>query len=201
MIKVNEIEVGDVFSEISHYVAKEVTGNNVKFTHLESNETVTLSKEYIEKLLKTADQYQEEKLVGKEDKKDGEKGIRTIWEEIHSSQVFTVCFEKQAKVKTKTQIKAEKDKIVNDLTIALEKAKSSKKSLSDVTLKFVEDLIANPISGVETPEDRILTGYKVQFVSRDGRYDCMDMDINEIRPVNINSIKWLVFDGVKYIVK
>jgi flagellar hook-basal body complex protein FliE len=201
MIKFNEIQKGDVFSEISHYVVESVKTSDVVFKHLESNNSVTLSKEYVENLLKTANQYQQEITVGKEDKKDGTLGIRSIWENIHSSQVFTVCFEKQAKSKTKTQIKAEKDKVINDLTIAVEKAKSSKKSMTDVVTKFVEDLVNNPITDLETPEDRVLTGYKLQFISRDGRYDCMDMDINELRPVNINTIKYLVFDGIKYIVK
>lgn len=56
-------------------------------------------------------------------------------------------------------------------------------------------------------EDRVLRGYKIQFESRDGRYDCVDMDITKtdkesgIRPVNILTIKWLIFNGVKYIVE
>lgn len=56
-------------------------------------------------------------------------------------------------------------------------------------------------------EDRVLRGYKIQFESRDGRYDCVDMDITKtnkesgVRPVNINTIKYLIFDGVKYVVE
>ena len=52
-----------------------------------------------------------------------------------------------------------------------------------------------------------LRGYKIQFESRDGRYDCVDMDITKtdkesgVRPVNINTIKYLIFDGVKYVVE
>lgn len=41
-------------------------------------------------------------------------------------------------------------------------------------------------------EDRILRGFKIQFESRDGRYNCIDMDIDgedNIRPVNINTLK------------
>lgn len=65
----------------------------------------------------------------------------------------------------------------------------------------------NPISKVVEGEDRVLRGYKIQFESRDGRYNCIDMDITKtdkesgIRPVNINQIKWLIFDGVKYVVE
>lgn len=93
--------------------------------------------------------------VTKEDKKDGTLGIRSIWENIHSGQVFTVCFKKQDKPKSKRKLQEEID----------------------------------------------------AFESRDGRYDCVDMDITKtdkesgIRPVNILTIKWLIFNGVKYIVE
>ncbi len=59
----------------------------------------------------------------------------------------------------------------------------------------------------EEGEDRVLRGYKIQFESRDGRYDCVDMDITKtdkesgIRPVNILTIKWLIYNGVKYVVE
>lgn len=63
--------------------------------------------------------------------------------------------------------------------------------------------VTNPVLPYEEGEDRVLRGYKIQFESRDGRYDCVDMDIvrtdkeSGIRPVNINTIKWLIFNGVK----
>lgn len=55
--------------------------------------------------------------------------------------------------------------------------------------------------------ERVLRGYKIQFESRDGRYNCIDMDIQQtdkesgVRPVNINTIKYLIFGGVKYVVE
>lgn len=54
------------------------------------------------------------------------------------------------------------------------------------------ELINNPILPYEEGEDRVLRGYKIQF-------ECVDMA--DIRPVNINTIKWLIFNGVKYIVE
>lgn len=71
-------------------------------------------------------------------------------------------------------------------------------------LEFVQ---SNPIKDYTEGEDRVLRGFKIQFVSRDGKYRCMDMDITKtdkesgIRPVNILTIKWLIFNGVKYIVE
>jgi hypothetical protein len=72
---------------------------------------------------------------------------------------------------------------------------------------LITELVNNPVLPYEEGEDRVLRGYKIQFESRDGRYDCVDMDITKtdkesgIRPVNINTIKWLIFNGVKYIVE
>lgn len=208
-MKVNlvEIEVGDIFSEESHYIVKEVKKDSVVFEHLESGKTVSLSNEYVHNMLNTSDQYEKEVKVTKEDKKDGTKGIRSIFEGIHSSQVFTVCFKKQDKVRSKKAINTEIEAKTEAFVEAVNRAKSQKKSISDVAKKHFNDLLVNPILGFEEGEERVLRGYKIQFESRDGRYDCVDMDIERtdkesgIRPVNINTIKWLVFNGVKYIVE
>lgn len=63
--------------------------------------------------------------------------------------------------------------------------------------------IASSIEG----EERVLRGFKLQFVSRDGKYRCLDMDIERTsketgeRLVNINTIEQLIYNGVQYIVK
>lgn len=88
-------KVGDIFSEESHYVVNKVAKDKVEFLHLESGKKVSLSNEYVANLLNTSDQYDNEVKVGKEDKKDGTPGIRTIFENIKSSEVFTVVFKKQ----------------------------------------------------------------------------------------------------------
>lgn len=71
-------------------------------------------------------------------------------------------------------------------------------------LKFVQ---SNPIKDYTEGEDRVLRGFKIQFVSRDGKYRCMDMDIEKTekdtgeRLVNINTISQLIYNGVKYTVE
>lgn len=59
-MKVNlaEIEVGDIFSEESHYIVKEVKKDSIVFEHLESRKTVSLSNEYVHDMLNTSDQYE-----------------------------------------------------------------------------------------------------------------------------------------------
>lgn len=204
MKEIKQLKVGDVLSESSHYVVQRIDGSVVYVKHYESGDTVRLGNEYIEGYVESADEVVEEVEVTKEDKRDGTKGIRSIFEGIHTPQVFTVCFKKQDKPKTKKRFDEEVENRIDSFIKAVEKAKAQKKSISSVARGYFTDLALNPILTYEEGEDRVLRGYKVQFESRDGRYNCIDMDIdgeNNVRPVNINTIKWLIYDGVKYIVK
>lgn len=205
-VNIKEIEVGDIFSEESHYVVNNVAKDKVEFLHLESDKKVSLSNEYVANLLNTSDQYDNEVKVGKEDKKDGTPGIRTIFENIKSSEVFTVVFKKQDKPKTKKAIEAEKEAQRIEAVALIDKAKKAKKSMATAYKEALEFIQNNPIKDYIEGEDRILRGYKMQFVSRDGKYRCMDMDITRTdketgeRLVNINTISQLIYNGTKYIV-
>ena len=206
-INLAEIEVGDIFSEESHYIVKEVKSGSVIFEHLESGKSVNLSNEYVHDMLNTSDQYEKEVKVTKEDKKDGTVGIRTIFEGIKSSEVFTVVFKKQDKPKTKKQIELEKEAQRAEAVALIDKAKRNKKSMAVAYKEALEFIQNNPIKDYVDGEDRVLRGYKMQFVSRDGKYRCMDMDIERTdketgeRLVNINTISQLIYNGVKYIVE
>ena len=205
-VNIKEIEVGDIFSEESHYVVNKVAKDKVEFLHLESGKKVSLSNEYVANLLNTSDQYDNEVKVSKEDKKDGTPGIRTIFENIKSSEVFTVVFKKQDKPKTKKAIEAEKEAQRAEAVALIDKAKKAKKSMATAYKEALELIQNNPIKDYIEGEDRILRGYKMQFVSRDGKYRCMDMDITKTdketgeRLVNINTISQLIYNGTKYIV-
>ena len=222
-INIAEVEVGDLFSEETIFTCVEKTKDSVKMKHLKTGEIVTLSNKYVEDLLKTADQYDSEVTVGKEDKyftqkqiddlkKKGEdvsnlkvgdlrlKGIKTLWEEITTSQVFTVCFKKKD-----TPLSAKKLKELQEAQIVkaledLEKAQKQKKGVLDKAKEVLAYVQANPILPFEEGELRELRGYKLQFKSEDGFYQVRDLDIetNNERLVNINSIVYLVFNGIKY---
>lgn len=205
-VNIKEIEVGDIFSEESHYVVNKVAKDKVEFLHLESGKKVSLSNEYVANLLNTSDQYDNEVKVGKEDKKDGTPGIRTIFENIKSSEVFTVVFKKQDKPKTKKAVETEKETQRNEAVAIIDKAKKAKKSMATAYKEALEFVQNNPIKDYIEGEERVLRGYKMQFVSRDGKYRCMDMDITRTdketgeRLVNINTISQLIYNGTKYIV-
>ena len=204
--KINELKAGDIISESSHYKVIR-TGTNIDLLHQESGEVVSISKNYLQRYTHSGDEYTEIIEVTKEDKKDGTLGIRSIFEGIHSGQVFTVCFKKQNKPKTKTQLNAEIDHLVQQFSDSIDKVKTSKKGVAAAAKTLISELVREPILPYIEGEDRVLRGYKIQFESRDGRYNCVDMDIERsdkeegIRPVNINTIKWLIYNGKKYVVK
>ena len=206
-IKLEEIRVGDIFSEESHYTVKKIEKDSIIFHHLEGDKDVSLSKKYAQNFLNTSDQYHETKEVTKEDKKDGTPGIRTIFEGIKSSEVFTVVFKKQGKPKTKKQFAEERETQRAAAVAMIDKAKRQKKSMATAYKEALEFIQDNPIFETTEGETRILRGFKLQFVSRDGKYRCLDMDIERTsketgeRFVNINTISELVYNGVRYIVK
>ena len=202
------IKVGDVLSETSHYIVAGLNfDGSIRCKHFESGEEVNIGKSYVDNYIKSGDNYDQEVRVTKEDKKDGTLGIRSIWENIHSGQVFTVCFKKQDKPKSKKKLNEEIDYLVDQFSKDIDNVKASKKGVAEKAKQLITELIREPILPYEEGEERVLRGYKIQFASRDGRYDCVDMDITKtdkesgIRPVNILTIKWLIYNGIKYIVE
>lgn len=230
LINLNDIEEGDIFSEQSHYVytGKRVGTDKLNFLHLESGQTVGLDEKYAGNLLQTADQYDNEVEIGIEDKKwtakqieDGEKagnwtkgdvrvgdvkqkGILSIWNDIHSQQVFTVNFNKANK---ELSNKALGEAMALQATEALNKiaqAAKNKKGVAAVAAEVIKDLQLNPVIPIQKGDERVLRGYKTQFESINGVYDVVDMDIKTgvpKRQVNVRAINWLVYNNVKYLVK
>ena len=205
--QINQLKQGSIISESSHYIVNRVSGSTAWLTHFESGEEVQIGMSYLKNYTNSADLYDTTVKVTKEDKKDGTLGIRSIWENIHSGQVFTVCFKKQDKPKSKRKLQEEIDAIVEQFSNSIDTVKNNKKGVANAAKNLVTELVNNPVLPYEEGEDRVLRGYKIQFESRDGRYNCVDMDIQQtdkesgVRPVNINTIKYLIFDGVKYVVE
>ena len=202
---IKSFKVGDILSESSHYKVLADNDNlNFKLKHLESGDVVYIDEKYIHNYLESADDFTNEVKVTREDKKDGTLGIRSIFEGIHGPQVFTVCFKKQDTPKSQRKLNAEIATLISDFSKEIDTIQKNKKGVAEAAKKFAEELIKNPILPYEEGEDRVLRGFKIQFESRDGRYNCIDMDIedaNNVRPVNINTIRWIILGGTKYVVK
>lgn len=202
------IAVNDVLSEVSHYRVIGINADDsIRVVHTESGDVVNIGRTYVQNYIKSGDNFVEEVKVTKEDKKDGTLGIRSIFEGIHSGQVFTVCFKKQDKPKSKKKLNEEIDHLVNQFSEDIDKVRASKKGVAERAKQLITELVREPILPYEEGEERVLRGYKIQFVSRDGKYKCLDMDIERnskedgVRLVNINTIKQLIFNGVKYVVE
>lgn len=231
-LALKDITEGDVFSELSHFTSSGKKGTKFLFKHHASGQEIELGASYIENYLNTANQWTEELEVGKEDKfwtakqieealaagelpkdvklhpREGDvriPGIRSIWENIHSSHVLSVCYQKQGKALSVKKLKELQDAQIASALEAIDMAQKNKTGVAKTASSEMKKIQANPIIPYEDGEMRTLVGYKVQFTSRDGRYNCVDMNITpgegNVRPVNINTISWLVFEGVKYIVK
>ena len=110
-------------------------------------------------------------------------------------------------LRVRGKLQEEIDAIVEQFSNSIDTVKNNKKGVANAAKNLITELVNNPVLPYEEGEDRVLRGYKIQFESRDGRYDCVDMDITKtdkesgIRPVNILTIKWLIFNGVKYIIE
>lgn len=215
----NEIRTGDVFSETPVYkLNRKLSNGNFQMIHQQTGKLVELTSQYVTDLLVTADQYDKEVVVGKEDKlwtdaqikKDNIKGvnvgdvrvpgIRTIFENI-GNEVFTVCFTKQPTTLSKTAFNNLVKGKVAEAIDKIESARRSKKSMKSAAENVIQDLIENPVLQTQPGEERVLRGYKLQFSSRDGKYRCFDCDINDSRFVNINTLCWIVVNNVKYILE
>lgn len=230
-LQIGDLEAGELFSESSHYVVTSVDAKNnaVNLMHLETNKEVTFSFPYLESVLHSADHYFQERTVGKEDKLWTQKqideaktkgeltadstvrvgdvrveGIRTIFENIYGSQVFTVVYETQPKERTQKELTELREQQVADAEARIEKAKRAKKGMASALLEILAEVQENPVTKTISGTYRTLRGYKTQFASRDGKYQCIDVDVKEVhnvRPVNINTITELCINGVKYIVE
>lgn len=227
-VKLNETKVGDIFSEQSHYSFLGKKGDKYQFAHLESGNTINLDEKYVTELLQTADQYHSDVEVGIEDKKwtakqiqeaekNGnwtkgdvrvgdvrQKGILSIWNDIHSQQVFTVNFNKANTELSNKALEAARETQLNEALNAIASAAKAKKGVAMAATEAIKKIQQNPVIPIIKGDERKLRGYKTQFDSINGVYTVIDMDITTGMPqrqVNVREINWLVFNGVKYIVK
>lgn len=219
MINLKDVKAGDCFSESSVFVFLGKEGSDTyNMKHLSTGETVKLSGKYVSDLLQTADQYDKEVEVGKEDKywtaaqlkgntdtsiREGDlklEGIRSVWENI-SSQVFTVCFRKQGKTLSNKAYTTKIKEAALKASEEIQATASAKKGVAKTAIQVIEELLQNPILPFEQGDLRVLRGVKKQWKSATGFYNVLDIDINEERQVNLNTIEWLVVDNVKYVVK
>lgn len=204
-----DLKRGDLLIEHAVYRVENVGANEVgvSMVQKQGNKWVTLPEQvaiqnrYADEFLLDGVNYDKTVEVGKEDKKDGTLGIRSIFENTPPYMPFSVLFTKQDTVLSNKAYKLKQEEQLNQALEYIERAKSSKKSISDAAFKALKEVQENPVVPIVPGEDRVLVGYKLTSETRDGRYDCVDFNLLEMRPVNINTIKEYITGGVRYIVK
>ena len=216
MNNIKDVQIGDVFSEVSMYKVVAVNNDTVDLKHQATQETVSMSHQYVEKMLSSADQYTQEVHCGIEDKfwtakqiADAKRtdvqvgdirvpGMKTIWDSLGQT-VFCVEFVKKATPLSKKAYDAAVQAKMDEVAEAIEKAQRSKKGVGNVAKEEVLKLINNPILNHIPGEVRTMRAYKLQHTSTDGQYAVMDMDKGEKRSVNLPTVSCIVVNGVKYI--
>ena len=204
-----DLKRGDLLIEHAVYRVENVGANEVgvSIVQKQGNKWVTLPEQvaiqnkYADEFLIDGVNYDRTVKVTKEDKKDGTLGIRSIFENIPPYMPFSVLFTKQDTVLSNKAFKAKQEEQLNQALEYIERAKSNKKSISDAAFKALKEVQENPVVSIVPGEDRVLVGFKLTTETRDGRYDCVDFNLLEMRPVNINTLKQLVVGNVKYVVE
>lgn len=229
-MNINKIEVGDIFSEVSIFKVIGQSGSRVDFLHLNSGKEVMITTDYIKDHLVSGDQFDEVVRVHREDTyytnkqvediiKSGkfknelevpkvgdlkQLGIKSIWNDIQSSDVFTVKYRKVDKVLSDKKVNELRDKQITEALEKLEKVKTAKKGVFEASKKILKELQLNPISEKENGEERVLRGRKKQMRSVDSFYDVYDLDKPEtdnVRKVNVNTISEIIWKNIKYVVE
>lgn len=175
---------GSILSETSFYKVESVNNNGITVKD-EHNNTIDIGKEYVEKILISADQYSSE-----------EKKTMTELSElfINSPRIaMTVAFYKKDIDKTKKAYNAE-------VAAAIAKVQNAKVSEVDALLK---DLIENPVSKTIPGEFRVMKGRHNGFMNGLGRIDFMDMEDTKgfMKQVDPRTIEYIIVNDVKYSLK
>ena len=176
-----EVKTGQKFSETQFYSVVKIAGNKVQLVN-DNGENIVVDKNYIDKCLHSADSYTEEVKIGKTEMAE------TF---INNSRVaMTVCFFKQVKEA--------------DVTIEI------LESIKDAKISEIEKAVKKGVKKAIIGEERVMVGRHYGAVDEFGRIHFVDMEIerditksydNRMRLVDPRTIKYLIVNNVKYILK
>lgn len=185
------IKVGSILSETQFYTVESVIGDEV-FVKDELGNDICITKEYVEKLLNSADNFSSEVKIT----------VTEMADLFHNSTriAMTVCFKKKDAPKSAKAIKAEKDAL---------KAKLKTANLSELQV-LIDNFVENPIQTIIPGELRVIKGRHYNKVNTLGRIDFIDMEISKdansafdsrVRQVDSRTIQYIIVNDVKYTLK
>lgn len=189
--KVTGVKKGEILSETSFYIVKEVQADRVLVTDDLGNE-IGLSKKYVDQITVSADAWETEE----------PKSMTELAEIfINSPRIaMTVAFTTKDIEKTKKDYELEKATKIHEIMTA---------SLS-TTSKLLEDLIENPITRTIPGSLRVMKGRHYGSVNDLGRVSFIDMEVKKdsgkdydsrTRQVDPRTIQWLIINKVRYYLK
>jgi hypothetical protein len=184
------MKIGKIYSETSFYTVQEVNSSYLVVKD-ELGNNIKLSKEYVNKVLNSAEDYFKEEKLSK-------TALAELF--INSPRLaMTVAFYKSDKEKSKTQFNKEKAEIIKRVSEA---------KVSEVE-KLLNDLIENPILKIIPGELRVMKGRHNGNVDDLGRVHFIDMEVEKgdsihdsrIRQVDPRTIQYLILNDTKYTLK
>lgn len=135
-------------------------------------------------------------------------GMKSLFENI-KNEVFTVVFKTKNTEKSKKEYDEEIKKKQTEILEIIDVQRKKRKSISEALLPKLDELIKNPPLPYKEGKLRTLRGFKTNgYKINDGLYLVYDLDITlgidgntNIRQVNINEIKELIVNNVKYVLE
>ena len=184
------IKVGGIFSETQFYVVEQVNNGEVVVKD-ELGNSITITTEYVEKILNSADNFTEEKKVSMTE-------LAEIF--LNNTRVaMTVCYRKKDEPKTAKAIKAEKEAM---------KLKLQSANMSELP-KLIDEFVENPIQTVIPGDERVMKGRHYGKLNSLGRNEFLDMEAenkkgtydSRVKQVDTRTLKYVIVNNVKYILK
>lgn len=182
MVKFDKLAEGEILGENSYYVVEKISGDKVQLNC--SGNSVVVTKEYVEKLLVSGDQFSKEEKVTKTE-------LAATF--IASSRVpLTVSYYKADTKKTKKAYQEELEKRTEEVKIDfLNRGKIA-----------IEEALKNPVTDTIAGELRIMRGrHYGEIEETTGRVSFFDMEANAPRQVDPRTIQSLIVNDIKYTIK
>lgn len=183
---------GSVLSETQFYTVQNVKSNGDVVVFNETNQEITLGKQYVQQLCNSAEEFTKV-----------EAATKTQLADIllkNSNIAMTVAFYKTSTEKSAKAYKAEKQAAIDKITNATVKEVPS----------LLEELIENPITKIIPGDLRIMVGRHHGNVDDLGRVQFIDMEADKgtradwdgrNRQVDPRTLQYIIVAGVKYELK
>jgi hypothetical protein len=180
----SKLQPGDILSETSYYTVKNIYTDHVDVEV--GGEVMELGNGYLEKLVKSANQYESEVKLS-----------RTDVINILKANPRTACsiyYRKKDEEKGKRAYEAEKTAKIQEIQSA---------TLANAA-KLLEDLIDNPISKFTPGDMRLIKGYHENGMDTHGRLMFSDAEAKDkdgnfiVKGVDTRTIEYIIVNRIKY---